>query len=285
MNSNFLSRILTRSKLFLVVAGIAYFDLHGAKAATNYNYSTTLDVSTGTFYYFTNNGVPSESYSINLPQVSTQFIFNYGDTIRGNILFSNSECINITNTTGTNIDSAIVFFYQSSPTNNANGVYGIQLLGVNGQFSSPNPSYGTSESFLPNSPFQVFPVAQVTTSSMSFKGFSYTFTNLTQNNTFSAVVPLLQQPGGPLFLHPANILIQGGQGDISYGTSGIPVVAPNPLNVQLQGASQVLSWNDPAFSLYAAPSPAGTFTIVPGANSPYTIPTTGPQEFFRLQSN
>jgi uncharacterized repeat protein (TIGR03803 family) len=60
-----------------------------------------------------------------------------------------------------------------------------------------------------------------------------------------------------------------------------------PLNIQLKGASVVLSWNDPnsAFSLQSAPTMMGQFTNIPGATSPYTNGSTGAQQFFRLIGN
>jgi uncharacterized repeat protein (TIGR03803 family) len=55
-----------------------------------------------------------------------------------------------------------------------------------------------------------------------------------------------------------------------------------PLNVQMLANALVLSWNDPTFALQAAPFASGSFTNIPGATSPYTNTTTGPQMFFRL---
>jgi uncharacterized repeat protein (TIGR03803 family) len=62
---------------------------------------------------------------------------------------------------------------------------------------------------------------------------------------------------------------------------------PTPLNIQLNGAGVVVSWNDPAtaFSLQSAPTVTGLFTNIPGATSPYTNMITGKQQFFRLMAN
>jgi uncharacterized repeat protein (TIGR03803 family) len=62
---------------------------------------------------------------------------------------------------------------------------------------------------------------------------------------------------------------------------------PIPLNIQLNGASVILSWNDPAslFSLQSAPTLTGQFTNIPGATSPYTISIPGAQRFFQLIGN
>jgi uncharacterized repeat protein (TIGR03803 family) len=57
------------------------------------------------------------------------------------------------------------------------------------------------------------------------------------------------------------------------------------INVSLLSNTVVLTWNNPAFSLQAAPTASGIYTNVPGAASPYTNAITGSQMFFRLKSN
>jgi uncharacterized repeat protein (TIGR03803 family) len=57
------------------------------------------------------------------------------------------------------------------------------------------------------------------------------------------------------------------------------------LNIQLNGNSVILTWNDSSFSLQAAPTGGGVYTNVPNATSPYTNSVTGSQEFFRLRSD
>ncbi|HVV70251.1 MAG TPA: choice-of-anchor tandem repeat GloVer-containing protein, partial [Verrucomicrobiae bacterium] len=69
----------------------------------------------------------------------------------------------------------------------------------------------------------------------------------------------------------------------SVALSSSPV--PIPLGQSLVGHSLVLTWADPAFSLYAAPVPAGPYTNVPNAQSPYTNNATGGQKYFRLRTN
>lgn len=64
-----------------------------------------------------------------------------------------------------------------------------------------------------------------------------------------------------------------------------PPAAPIPLNIQLSGNDVILSWDNPAFVLQAAPTVSGTYTNVPGATSPYTNPISGSQKFFRLIRN
>jgi len=95
--------------------------------------------------------------------------------------------------------------------------------------------------------------------------------------------------------NPVGGLIQASDGKL-YGTteyggaSGYGTVfsllVPIPLNAQLNGQTINLTWNDPAsvFYLQSAPTLDGIFTTIPGATSPYTIPLTNSQQFFRLTS-
>jgi len=59
---------------------------------------------------------------------------------------------------------------------------------------------------------------------------------------------------------------------------------PIPLQIARAGNNVVLSWSDPRFVLQAAPTADGTYTNVPGAISPFTVPITGTSRFFRLST-
>jgi hypothetical protein len=59
-------------------------------------------------------------------------------------------------------------------------------------------------------------------------------------------------------------------------------LAPIPLNITAAGSAVTLTWANSAFSLQAAPTVTGTYTNVPGATSPYTIPASGAARYFRL---
>lgn len=189
-----------------------------------------------------------------------------------NILFTNNESMVMTNSTGTTSNYVSIVFVQSSPTNNASCHFSIKLLGVSGKLNSPNPSTGMSGSVYPASLFQGAVMPQVTTSNVSFRGFTYSITN-----GFYL----------PLVLQPDNISLQAGGGDISVGTSTVPIFAPIPLNIQLNDNAVILCWNDPlsTFSLQTSTNITGPFTDVSGATSPYTNTITGPKKFFRLRSN
>jgi len=82
----------------------------------------------------------------------------------------------------------------------------------------------------------------------------------------------------------------------SYGTSGTirfdlvtvfgdagSTPPPIPLSIQQSGNNVILTWSDPAFSLQSAPSVSGTYTNIPGANSPYSEAITDEAKFFRLK--
>jgi hypothetical protein len=70
---------------------------------------------------------------------------------------------------------------------------------------------------------------------------------------------------------------------LSYHAYGS--IAPIPLKIEPSGGNVVLTWSNSSFALQAASTAAGTFTNVPGANSPHTNPITGPQKYFRLKAN
>lgn len=55
-----------------------------------------------------------------------------------------------------------------------------------------------------------------------------------------------------------------------------------PLSIRVEGNNAVLTWNDPAFTLQAAPEMAGAYTNIPGATSPFTNALDDPAKFFRL---
>jgi hypothetical protein len=56
------------------------------------------------------------------------------------------------------------------------------------------------------------------------------------------------------------------------------------LNIRLINKAAVLSWNDPSFSLYTAPTLTSTFTNISGATSPYTNAITTSHQYFELQN-
>ncbi len=65
----------------------------------------------------------------------------------------------------------------------------------------------------------------------------------------------------------------------------VGVLAPQ-LTIIRSGANVILTWpTNAAFSLQSAPFVTSAFSNVPGATSPYTNFMTGPQQYYRLQSN
>ena len=70
---------------------------------------------------------------------------------------------------------------------------------------------------------------------------------------------------------------------LSYAPAG--TISPIPLAAQCQGNNLILTWSNPAFSLQSCTQIAGTYTNVAGAGSPYSVPMTGTQRFFRLKLN
>jgi hypothetical protein len=68
----------------------------------------------------------------------------------------------------------------------------------------------------------------------------------------------------------------------NFLVSGTPAVLSALLNIQRVGNNVMLTWNDSAFALQAAPSATGAYTNVPGAASPYAEPIGNQQKFYRL---
>jgi len=75
----------------------------------------------------------------------------------------------------------------------------------------------------------------------------------------------------------------GGSGSI-FALSLASTPAPIPLNIAVNGGAAVLSWSNPAFSLYSAQVVGGPYTNILSATSPYTNFITGTQHYFRLQA-
>jgi len=77
--------------------------------------------------------------------------------------------------------------------------------------------------------------------------------------------------------------------DLKVGLSFAAVTSPSvtriPLSCQRSGGSVILRWSDAAFSLQAAPVPAGVYTNVPGASSPFTCQLSTGARYFRLKHN
>jgi len=58
-----------------------------------------------------------------------------------------------------------------------------------------------------------------------------------------------------------------------------------PLNVSVSGGNIIITWSGSAFKLQSASSPAGPWTTINSATSPYTTSTSGQPMFFRLYYN
>ncbi len=113
--------------------------------------------------------------------------------------------------------------------------------------------------------------------------YSFSANNTNGNNCDGAY------PGAGLILsgHTLYGTAFNGGGSDDGTVFALNLAVPISLNIQLNGASVVLSWDDPAsvFSLQSAPAVTGKFTNIPGATSPYTNSITGTQQHFRLMAN
>jgi uncharacterized repeat protein (TIGR03803 family) len=94
---------------------------------------------------------------------------------------------------------------------------------------------------------------------------------------------------------PESLVLSGGTlyGMTSYGFQGISLgdggvyalILQPALNLALSGNQSILTWNDPSYFLYTAPTITNVFTKVTGAGSPYTNSVAGTQKFFQLRPN
>ena len=109
----------------------------------------------------------------------------------------------------------------------------------------------------------------------------YNFTALNNNTNSDGAAPTadLTLSGNSLY----GTTPMGGSG--GSGTL-FALILPLPnLNIQLISSAAVLTWTNSNFTLQTAPVVTGSYTNIPGANSPYTNAIIGSQKFFRLQAN
>src|ERR1700733_8939495 len=195
---------MTFKNTMVMVAAFGFIVLGANQAdASHYYYSTTLNPTNGSIFYFTNNGVVGESFNLGLASPPNGVSLNPGDTLSGLILFTNNECLVVTNTTGTNNEFLGITIDQTMPHANAGYGYDVQLLGVSGQLAAPNPY--SSSSVASGSPVSVLTtgVFNLTTSTVSFQAISFVITN----EYFMTTI-----------IHPVNLFVQGASGEISTAT-------------------------------------------------------------------
>jgi uncharacterized repeat protein (TIGR03803 family) len=130
------------------------------------------------------------------------------------------------------------------------------------------------------------------TTSVSGSGGQGTVFQMNTDGTGFTVLHSFQYTDGG---QPLAVLLSGGTlygaavvgiHGISLGTGGIFALILQPtLTLALTGNKAVLTWNDPSYFLYTAPTLTNTFSKIIGAMSPFTNTVAGTQEFFRLQSN
>ena len=193
-----------------------------------------------------------------------------GNTIFGNTTFGgiygNGNVFRI-NTDG----SAFTNLYSFTPNGGAN-TDGATVFDYTGVVLSGNTLYGTAQGSGSGGQGTVW---QLNTDGSGFKvlhSFSFTDGGNPENLVLS---------NGTLY----GVTFWGYYG-ISVGVGGVFAITVQPtLNVTSLTNRAVLTWNDATFSLVTSTNASGTFTNIPGAHSPYTNTISGPQRFFRLQSN
>ena len=123
---------------------------------------------------------------------------------------------------------------------------------------------------------------------------SYRFTF---NGAGSTLVGKVFDPDSPVIQPLAEVTAV--DATYSAGVNGFMVFATNqthayatfdnyfatgmPLGIQQISNYVVLVWTDASLKLQSAPTPTGSYTNIPGANSPYTNELTAEPRYFRLQ--
>jgi len=183
--------------------------------------------------------------------------FQGGTNGSGNIFRLDTDGLNFTN------------LYDFSPAGAAN-MDGLQPYDFTGLVLSGNTLYGTS-AFGGSG-------AQGTVFQISTSGTGFTVLHSFQYTDGSDPYTLLLS-GGVLY----GAALTGVQG-ISLGDGSIFKISLLPsLQIARVGASLVLTWNDPSYSLYRAPTLTNAFTEISGAASPYTNGISGTQFYFQLK--
>ncbi len=187
----------------------------------------------------------------------------YGVTYQGGI--NGSGNIFRIDTTGQNFTN----LYNFSPANGAN-TNGVQPYEFSGLVLSGYTLYGTA--------------------SLSGSGGQGTVFKISTSGTDFTVLHSFQYTDGA---QPGQLVLSGGTlyGVAEYGIQGISlgdgsifkmILNPN-LNLSLTSKNAILTWSDPSYSLYTAPTLTNGFTQISGATSPYTNGITGRQKYFKLQ--
>lgn len=205
---------------------------------------------------------------------------NGGLVLSGNTLYGTTEnggpgtggAVYRVNTDGTDFTN-LYSFTQDNYGNAPNGTEPSEGLVLSG-----NTLYGTTSSGGPSHDGVLFAINTDGSGFTNLFNFSYSTSGETPNGLILA--------GNTLY----GVTTRGGSsgtGTIFYlaiPPPSVPLV-PIPLNFKVNDAAVVLSWTNPAFSLWAAPTCSGVYTNVAGATSPYTNFPSDLQHFFRLQAN
>ncbi|HTB85921.1 MAG TPA: Ig-like domain-containing protein [Candidatus Sulfotelmatobacter sp.] len=151
----------------------------------NYVFTGTMTPSAT----FTNNGFFWNEYSISITQVEPSSSYpgflQPGDSISGTLSFANGGTCSITNLSGPDSTSPITgvdldFTYsgvtQGNPPPQIYFVFGLEMLGVSGNFTGINPSLGSTPATEALGGVSAY-MGNVTTTTVSFNGLSFGVTN------------------------------------------------------------------------------------------------------------
>jgi len=169
-----------------------------------------------------------------------------------------------------------------------NVINDVNLMGSTGNFASlgSGPTAATlagAPAFVSDTDYtlemvvtRTSPIATTVTATISGGGTNYTFTATDTSSAFPRF--------DSFAIRPNSLETTADNFTISRFTVQVVNAAPTPapLNIAAAGNNVTLTWTNSQFSLQAAPTVTGTYTNIPGATSPYTVPTSGAARFFRL---
>jgi len=171
----------TRQLPFPVAAALLALALApAARAGIIYNYSPTLDLTTGvangpdaTYWY-----VPGH-----FDATAPSFTLQTGDTLTGTVSFANGLGIQVHNPTSSSFnETARLFLTSNDPANYSTNVL-VTLLDPQGQLTGPNPaqsSTGANGAYFLDAGYY-----GLTPDTVSFYGFTYSIEMLSGSGTFT----------------------------------------------------------------------------------------------------
>jgi uncharacterized repeat protein (TIGR03803 family) len=253
---------------------------NGTGFATLYNFSATTSNSVAA------NGYTNNAYTNIDGAYPAGGLIAAGNTLYGTVQYGGANgcgTLFALNTNGTGFVTFHSFGLETydpaiAKMTNSDGAHPQATLALSG-----NTLFGTAYAGGTNDSGAIFSIATNGTGFTTFYNFSQVaYDGSTGANTNADGA----YPYGSLVPWSTNILFgtAGGGGSDGQGTVFAFVYGPGPipLNFQFNGQFLTITWDDSALLLESAPTVNGPWTTIPGATSPYVVPTTNTMQFFQL---